>query len=177
MMFFPCEIAQRYSPPTNNRFRSSLNTRNQAVVQADRLNIQSINVRNGGRISRRSSNTQEESLRVVMFKKRLGMYKELYGLLRQEMLQMFYATIAMLKATMTGIVQSQEFKILKIKELSANICMMAKIQKANTDSDEGTSYDFAFISEDTELELLSGNAFKEAEKQLTLAKNLKQQDN
>ncbi|GJV23175.1 hypothetical protein Tco_1375870 [Tanacetum coccineum] len=35
----------------------------------------------------------------------------------------------------------------EIEELSVNICMMAKIQQANTDSDEGPSYDSAFISE------------------------------
>ncbi|GJZ72589.1 hypothetical protein Tco_0636735 [Tanacetum coccineum] len=34
-----------------------------------------------------------------------------------------------------------------IEESSANICMMARIQQANTDSDEGPSYDSAFISE------------------------------
>ncbi|GJV80461.1 RNA-directed DNA polymerase, eukaryota, reverse transcriptase zinc-binding domain protein [Tanacetum coccineum] len=36
----------------------------------------------------------------------------------------------------------------KIKELSTNICMMVIIQQENIDSDEGPSYDFAFISED-----------------------------
>ncbi|GKC17571.1 retrovirus-related pol polyprotein from transposon TNT 1-94 [Tanacetum coccineum] len=51
----------RYSTPINNRLRSSSNTRNQAVVQADRVNIQSKNVGNDGRIARRSYNTQEES--------------------------------------------------------------------------------------------------------------------
>ncbi|GJV51663.1 hypothetical protein Tco_1447404 [Tanacetum coccineum] len=35
----------------------------------------------------------------------------------------------------------------EIEELSVNICMMARIQQANTDSDEGPSYDSAFISE------------------------------
>ncbi|GKA95370.1 hypothetical protein Tco_0817408 [Tanacetum coccineum] len=124
----------------------------------------------------------------------------------------------------------------EIEELSANICMMARIRQATTDFDEGPSYDYAFISEvqtpstifmnplfsnsdheqkyheqpeivnstndddkinsdiifddlnveiqdgndehdknghdqhDNELELLAINAYKEAEKQLTLAK-------
>ncbi|GJZ87047.1 hypothetical protein Tco_0658657 [Tanacetum coccineum] len=35
----------------------------------------------------------------------------------------------------------------EIKELSANICLMAKIQQGNTTSDVGPSYDYAFISE------------------------------
>ncbi|GJQ90817.1 integrase, catalytic region, zinc finger, CCHC-type containing protein [Tanacetum coccineum] len=35
----------------------------------------------------------------------------------------------------------------EIEELSANICLMANIQPANFDSDEGPSYDSAFLSE------------------------------
>ncbi|GJT18268.1 retrovirus-related pol polyprotein from transposon TNT 1-94 [Tanacetum coccineum] len=35
----------------------------------------------------------------------------------------------------------------EIKELSANICLMARIQPANTTSDAGPSYDSAFVSE------------------------------
>ncbi|GJY91522.1 gag-pol polyprotein, partial [Tanacetum coccineum] len=59
MMLYAREITQRYSTPTNNRLCTSSNTSNQAVVQADRVNIQSKNVGNGGRIARRSYNTQE----------------------------------------------------------------------------------------------------------------------
>ncbi|GJY73427.1 ribonuclease H-like domain-containing protein [Tanacetum coccineum] len=35
----------------------------------------------------------------------------------------------------------------EIEELSANICLMARIQPANFDSDEGPSYDSAFLSD------------------------------
>nr|GFA88700.1 hypothetical protein [Tanacetum cinerariifolium] len=35
----------------------------------------------------------------------------------------------------------------EIKELSANICLMARIQPADIDSDAGPSYDSAFLSE------------------------------
>ncbi|GJY46151.1 retrovirus-related pol polyprotein from transposon TNT 1-94 [Tanacetum coccineum] len=35
----------------------------------------------------------------------------------------------------------------ELEELSANICMIARIQPANIDSDEGPSYNFAFISD------------------------------
>ncbi|GKA43837.1 ribonuclease H-like domain-containing protein [Tanacetum coccineum] len=35
----------------------------------------------------------------------------------------------------------------EIKELSANICLMANIQPTNFDSNEGPSYDYAFLSE------------------------------
>ncbi|GKE67398.1 hypothetical protein Tco_1521559 [Tanacetum coccineum] len=38
-------------------------------------------------------------------------------------------------------------QIEELEELSANICMMAIIQPANNESDEGPSYDSAFISD------------------------------
>nr|GEV79142.1 hypothetical protein [Tanacetum cinerariifolium] len=41
------------------------------------------------------------------------------------------------------IADSSQLK--EIEELSANVCMMARIQPTNIDSDEGPSYDFVFI--------------------------------
>ncbi|GJW60190.1 retrovirus-related pol polyprotein from transposon TNT 1-94 [Tanacetum coccineum] len=43
MLLLAKAITQNFSNPTNNRLRASSNTRNQAVVQGDRVNIQSIN--------------------------------------------------------------------------------------------------------------------------------------
>nr|GFA38885.1 hypothetical protein [Tanacetum cinerariifolium] len=65
-------ITQRYSTPTNNQLCSSSNTRNQAVLQADRVNIQSKNVRNDGRIARRSYNVQDESAESSNVPKEIG---------------------------------------------------------------------------------------------------------
>ncbi|GKB72929.1 hypothetical protein Tco_0934341 [Tanacetum coccineum] len=61
MMLLAHAITQRYSTPTNNRLRSSSNTRNQAIVQADKVNIQSRNVGNDGKIARCLYNVQEET--------------------------------------------------------------------------------------------------------------------
>ncbi|GKD95215.1 hypothetical protein Tco_1375052 [Tanacetum coccineum] len=66
-----------------------------------------------------------------MFKMILETYKELFELRLQVLLQLFNATTT----------------IEEIEELSANICLMARIQQANFDSDEGPSYDYAFFSE------------------------------
>ncbi|GJT39960.1 hypothetical protein Tco_0939825 [Tanacetum coccineum] len=101
---------------------TSSNTRNQAVVQSDRVNIQSRNVGNGGRIARRSYNTQEASAESSNVQKEPGNVQRT------------------LRTSSSG-------NATNIKELSAKICMMARIQQANTDSDEGPSYDSAFISE------------------------------
>ncbi|GKG56877.1 hypothetical protein Tco_0582228, partial [Tanacetum coccineum] len=46
-------ITQRFSNLTNNHLRTSSNTRNQAIVQGDRVNIQSRNSGNDGRNTRR----------------------------------------------------------------------------------------------------------------------------
>ncbi|GJV83019.1 hypothetical protein Tco_1522917 [Tanacetum coccineum] len=59
-----------------------------------------------------------------------------------------------LRTTSSGTVANNDFLFVdaswmeEIKELSANICLMARIQPANFDSDAGPSYDFAFLSED-----------------------------
>ncbi|GKF60264.1 retrovirus-related pol polyprotein from transposon TNT 1-94, partial [Tanacetum coccineum] len=59
MMLSARAITQRYSTPTNNRLRTSSNTRNQVVIQDSRVDIQSKNVgyagngnRNAGRTNR-----------------------------------------------------------------------------------------------------------------------------
>ncbi|GJR34989.1 hypothetical protein Tco_1210673 [Tanacetum coccineum] len=59
MILLARAITQRFSNPTNNRLCTSFNTRNQAIVQADRVNIQSRNSGNDGR-NRRHSYVQEE---------------------------------------------------------------------------------------------------------------------
>ncbi|GJU90503.1 retrovirus-related pol polyprotein from transposon TNT 1-94 [Tanacetum coccineum] len=52
-------ITQNFSNPTNNHLRASSNTRNQAMIQGDRVNIQSMNSGNTGRKGRRAY-VQEE---------------------------------------------------------------------------------------------------------------------
>ncbi|GJW04876.1 retrovirus-related pol polyprotein from transposon TNT 1-94 [Tanacetum coccineum] len=52
-------ITQRFSNPTNTHLHTSSNTRNQAIVQVDRVNIQSRNYGNDGSNTRRSY-VQEE---------------------------------------------------------------------------------------------------------------------
>ncbi|GJW12316.1 hypothetical protein Tco_1578143 [Tanacetum coccineum] len=59
MLLLAKAITQNFSNPTNNHLRASSNTRNQAVVQGDRVNIQSRNSGNVGRNNRRAY-VQEE---------------------------------------------------------------------------------------------------------------------
>ncbi|GJS62379.1 retrovirus-related pol polyprotein from transposon TNT 1-94 [Tanacetum coccineum] len=61
MILLARAITQHFSNPTNNRLRTSSNTRNQAIVQANKLNIQSRNSGNYGRNIRRSYVQEEVS--------------------------------------------------------------------------------------------------------------------
>ncbi|GKB48251.1 hypothetical protein Tco_0899004, partial [Tanacetum coccineum] len=85
----------------------------------------------------------------------LGTFRELFELRLQELLQMFNATIAV-KKDEVGVIHTDEHndflfadasRMEEIEELSANICLMAIIQPTNFDSNEGPSYDSAFLSE------------------------------
>ncbi|GKB63775.1 hypothetical protein Tco_0919961 [Tanacetum coccineum] len=59
MILLARAITQRFSNPTNNHLCTSSNTRNQAIIQGDRVNIQSRNSGNDGRNTTRSY-VQEE---------------------------------------------------------------------------------------------------------------------
>ncbi|GJZ78061.1 retrovirus-related pol polyprotein from transposon TNT 1-94 [Tanacetum coccineum] len=59
MLLLAKAITQNFSNPINNRLRASSNTRNQAIIQGDRVNIQSRNYGNTGRNNRRAY-VQEE---------------------------------------------------------------------------------------------------------------------
>ncbi|GJV65832.1 integrase, catalytic region, zinc finger, CCHC-type containing protein [Tanacetum coccineum] len=106
MILLARAITQNFFNLTNNRLRTSSNTRNQAIVQGNKVNIQSKHSGNDGRNTRRSY-VQEEVIKIR-------------------------------KATML---------MEEIKELSANICLMARIQPADIDFDARPSYDSAFLSE------------------------------
>ncbi|GJU15956.1 copia protein [Tanacetum coccineum] len=59
MLLLARAITQNFSNPTNNRLRTSSNTRNKAIILGDRVNIQSRNSGNAGRNNRRAY-VQEE---------------------------------------------------------------------------------------------------------------------
>ncbi|GJR90704.1 hypothetical protein Tco_0214715 [Tanacetum coccineum] len=92
MLLLAKAITQNFSNPTNNRLRASSNTRNQAVVQGDRVNIQS---RNSGNVGRNN---------------RAGV------ILSDEQNDFLFADASRME---------------EIGELSANICLMARIQPAD----------------------------------------------
>ncbi|GKB89478.1 retrovirus-related pol polyprotein from transposon TNT 1-94 [Tanacetum coccineum] len=144
-------ITQRFSNPTNNRLRTSSNTINQAIVQADRVNIQSRNSGNDGRNTRRSY-VQEEIIEGNNIQNDAG---NIQRTLRTT--SSGYAVNMLLEkqdeAGVTLTNEQNDFLVAdatwmeEIEELSANICLVARIQPAKINSDAGPSYYYAFLSE------------------------------
>ncbi|GJV61890.1 integrase, catalytic region, zinc finger, CCHC-type containing protein [Tanacetum coccineum] len=103
---------------------------NQAIIQGDRVNIQSRNSGNTRRNTRRAY-VQEEVVEGSNTQNDTGNMK----------------TEVLLTDEQNDFLFADASRMEEIEELSANICLMARIQPANNTSDAGPSYDSAFISE------------------------------
>ncbi|GJS05701.1 retrovirus-related pol polyprotein from transposon TNT 1-94 [Tanacetum coccineum] len=181
MLLLARAITQNFSNPTNNRLRTSSNTRNQAIIQGDRVNIQSRNSGNTGRNTRRAyvqeevvegSNAQNETGNVQRTLRTSssgntstvqcyncsgkGHYARNCPKPRVRDSKYFMEQMLLAKQDEAGVILTDEqndflfsdaSRMEEIKELSANICLMARIHPANNTSDAGPSYDSAFISE------------------------------
>ncbi|GKB17010.1 gag-pol polyprotein [Tanacetum coccineum] len=157
-------ITQCFSNPANNHLRTSSNTRNQAIVQGDRVNIQSRNSRNDGK-NTRCSYVQEEIVEgnnvqndagttssgmvanVQCYNcSEKGHYARNCPKPRVRDSKYFMEQMLLAKQDEAGVILIDEHndflfanasQMEEIKELSANICLMARIQPANFNSDEG----------------------------------------
>ncbi|GJZ10569.1 retrovirus-related pol polyprotein from transposon TNT 1-94 [Tanacetum coccineum] len=202
MILLARAITQNFSNPTNNRLRTSFNTRNQAIVQGDKVNIQS---KNSGTVRNVQCYNCSEK----------GHYAHNYPKPRIRDSKYFMEQMLLAKQDEAGVIFTDEQNdflfadvswIEEIEELSANICLMARIQPANID---GSSNDYAFLREvqtpstsyvnllfakdnqeqkyligsvennnnvqdSYELEQLARNAYKKAEKQQIIAKKADQ---
>ncbi|GJR16309.1 gag-pol polyprotein [Tanacetum coccineum] len=181
MLLLARAITQKFSTPTNNRFLTSSNTRNQAIIQGDRAHIQSKKSGNAGRNHRRAyvqeeivegSNAPNETgnvqrtLRTSSSGNTLtvqcyncsgkGHYARNCPKPRVQDSKYFMEQMLLAKQDEAGVILTDEqndflfadaSRMEEIEELSANICLMARIQPADNPSDAGPSYDSAFISE------------------------------
>ncbi|GJX84018.1 retrovirus-related pol polyprotein from transposon TNT 1-94 [Tanacetum coccineum] len=161
MILLARAITQRFSNLINNRLRTSSNTINQAIVHGDRVNIQSKNSRNDGR-NIRHSYVQEESIKGTTTNVQCyncsekGHYARNYPKPRVWDSKYFMEQMLLAKQDEARVIlidEQNDFlfadasRMEEIEELSANICLMARTQPANIDSDTRPSYDFAFLSE------------------------------
>ncbi|GJV60115.1 hypothetical protein Tco_1466215 [Tanacetum coccineum] len=156
VMLLAHAITQRFSNLTNNRLRTSSNTRNQAISQANRVNIQSRNSGNDGR-NTRCSYVQEEIIEGNNVQNDAGnTHRILRTTSSGSATNYFMEQMLLAKQDEAGVTLTDEhndflvfdaIRMEEIKELSANICLMARIQPTNIDYDVGPSYDSAFLSE------------------------------
>ncbi|GJX83575.1 retrovirus-related pol polyprotein from transposon TNT 1-94 [Tanacetum coccineum] len=65
MMLLARAISQKFSSPTNNRLRVSSNTKNQAVVQDGRVDIQTKNAGNGGNVNKNVGRNRNQMFNAV----------------------------------------------------------------------------------------------------------------
>ncbi|GJR13491.1 putative reverse transcriptase domain-containing protein [Tanacetum coccineum] len=181
MLLLAQAITQNLSNPTNNRLCTLSNTRSQAIIQGDRVNIQSMNYGNTGRNTRRAyvqeevvkgSNAQNETENVQRTLRTSssgntstvqcynysgkGHYARNCPKPRVRDSKYFMEQMLLAKQDEAGVIfidEQNDFlfadasRMEEIKELSANICLIARIQPADNTSDVGPSYDSAFISE------------------------------
>ncbi|GJW78457.1 retrovirus-related pol polyprotein from transposon TNT 1-94 [Tanacetum coccineum] len=191
MLLLAKAITQNLSNPTNNRLRASSNTRNQAIIQGDKVNIQSRNSGNTRRNSRRAY-VQEEVVEGMNAPNETG---NVQRTLRTPSLgntstvqcyncsgkghyarncpkprvrdsKYFMEQMLLAKQDEAGVILTDEqndflfadaSRMEEIEELSANICLMARIQPADHTSDDGPSYESAFISEVQSLSIDENN--------------------
>ncbi|GJS27997.1 hypothetical protein Tco_0488617 [Tanacetum coccineum] len=150
MILLARAITQNFSNLTNNCLRTSSNTRNQAIVQGDMVNIQSKNSSNDGRNTRRSY-VQEEVIESNNVQNDAGNIQRTFRTASSGTV----ANMLLARQDEAGVILTDEqnnflfagaSRMEEIEELSANICLMARIQPINIDSDVGPSYDSAFLS-------------------------------
>ncbi|GKA82075.1 retrovirus-related pol polyprotein from transposon TNT 1-94 [Tanacetum coccineum] len=159
MLLLAKSITQNFSNPTNNRLRASSNTRNQAIIQGDREVVEGMNApKETGNVQRTlrtpsSGNTSTVQCYNCSGK---GHYARNCPKPRVRDSKYFMEQMLLAKQDEAGIILTDEQNDFlfddasrkeEIKELSAKICLMARIQPADHTSDDGPSYEFAFISE------------------------------
>ncbi|GJV43511.1 retrovirus-related pol polyprotein from transposon TNT 1-94 [Tanacetum coccineum] len=139
MILLARAIIRNFSNLINNHLCTSSNTRNQAIVQGDNVNIQ-----------RKNSGTIANVQCYNCYEK--GHYARNCPKPRIRDLKYFMEHMLLAKQDEAGVILTNDqndflfadvSRMEEIKELSTNICLMNKIQPANID---GSSNDYAFLS-------------------------------
>ncbi|GJZ18858.1 retrovirus-related pol polyprotein from transposon TNT 1-94 [Tanacetum coccineum] len=153
MLLLARAITQIFSTPTNNRLRASSNARNQAIIQ-DGSNAPN-ETGNVQRTLRTSSSGNTSTVQCYNCSGK-GHYARNCPKPRVRDSKYFMEKMLLAKQDEAGVILTDEqndflfadaSRMEEIEELSANICLMARIQPADNTSNVGPSYDSAFISE------------------------------
>nr|GFA26309.1 hypothetical protein [Tanacetum cinerariifolium] len=124
MMLLARSITQNFYNPTNNRLRTLSNTKNQAIIQ--------------GHYARNYPKPRVRDSRYFMEQMLLAKQDEAGVILTDEQNDFLFA---------------DALRLEEIKDLSANICLMARIQPTNNTFDVGPSYDSVFINNSLHAEI------------------------
>ncbi|GJS65433.1 hypothetical protein Tco_1350203 [Tanacetum coccineum] len=163
MMLLARGITQKFSTPTNNRLRTSSNTRNQAVVQDGRVDIQTKNTsyggngnRNTGRQNRNQAfnarNRNDDNNQIVQ----RGHYardcqksrvRDAKYFREQMLLAMKNEAGSILKDEENDFLLDNSYGEDTMEELTAAVMLMARIQPANGNIETVPSYDAKAVSE------------------------------
>ncbi|GKC10136.1 retrovirus-related pol polyprotein from transposon TNT 1-94 [Tanacetum coccineum] len=153
MLLLAKAITQNFSNPTNNRLRASSNTRNQAIIQGDRVNIQAGILAIWKKWQTSLCNTSTGQCYNCSEK---GHYARNCPKPRVRDSKYFMEQMLLAKQDEAGVILTNEqndflfadaSRMEEIEELSANIYLMARIQPTDHTSDDGPSCESAFISE------------------------------
>nr|GEX37362.1 hypothetical protein [Tanacetum cinerariifolium] len=145
IMLLARAITQRYSNLTNNLLRTSSNTINQAIIMMlgthrelfklrlqDLLQIYNATIVVRNFITRNCSKPRVRDSKYFMEHMLVAKHDEAGVTLTDKQ---------------NDFLVADSTRMEDIEELSVNICLMARIQPANINSDAGPSYDSAFLSE------------------------------
>ncbi|GJX46296.1 reverse transcriptase domain-containing protein, partial [Tanacetum coccineum] len=148
MLLLAKAITQNFSNPTNNHLRASSNTRNQAIIQGDKGMNAPKETGNVQRTLRTPSSGNTSTVQCYNCSGK-GHYARNCPKLRVRYSKYFMEQMLLAKQDKAGVILTDEqndflfadaSRMEEIEELSANICLMAKIQPADHTSDDGPSY-------------------------------------
>ncbi|GJS67891.1 hypothetical protein Tco_0682456 [Tanacetum coccineum] len=181
MMLMARVITQCYSTPTNNRLRTSSNTRNQAVIQDGRVDIQSKNVgyagngnKNAGRINRIEATNAGNGLvqSIEEYDHNVERIPRTESTPGKTNVQGYnyngkghYACEC--PNPSNDFMLDNAYGDNTLKELNAAVIMMAHIQPTDNKSDAKPTYDAEFISEvhASQIDMINGLLSKSDHKQ------------
>ncbi|GJR01054.1 integrase, catalytic region, zinc finger, CCHC-type containing protein [Tanacetum coccineum] len=183
MMLLARAITQRYSTPTNNRLRTSSNTRNQAVIQDGRVDIQSKNVgyarneydQNVQRIPKTESTPGKTNVQCYNYNGKGHYARECpkprvhdAKYFREQMLLAIKdEAVVHLDKEENDFMLDNAYGDNTLEELNATVIMMVHIQTTNDKSDAKPTYDVEFISgvNATQIEMINGLLSKSNQEQ------------
>ncbi|GKA75295.1 hypothetical protein Tco_0781673 [Tanacetum coccineum] len=158
------DLRDKFSTPTNNRLYTSSNTRNQAVKNDDRVDIQTKNAeyggngnRNAGRQNRNQSiNARNGQFNRLMKVIRLGNYARDYPKHKVRDAKYFREQMLLaMKDEAGGTLNDEENDFMldnaygdeTLKELTVVVIMMAQIQLVDDNAETDPKYDVEVVSE------------------------------